>query len=328
MVGQSIQSMKQQVMVGPGQSTLEVVPLPQPGEGQLLVKIKYCGVCRSEYDAWRSAQAGRRFGHETMGHVVALGPGVEGFEIGDRVSGLVHPALAEYALYPAHHTCKVPDEIPDIDAILEPISCLVSAVSKLPLPILGDATAVVGCGYMGLGAISLLRLKGAGNIIAIDTRREALEDALRLGASEAYLPGDIPGEYFSVWENGCQGGLPLVSEWGGNNATLDLAGRLCAVGGSLGIGAYHSGERRLVDMQLWNYKAIQVLMAHERDMDHLFRCGKQGFDLMARGLWPFMGLSSKVYALDQFDLAMEESASKPGKFIKGIIDCTKLSNQK
>lgn len=319
--------MKQQVMLGPRTSALLDAPIPTPGKGEVLVKIKYCGVCRSEYEAWTTAQAGRRFGHETMGHIERVGEGVTGFAVGDRVSALGYPALAEYVVFKARHTCKMPDSIADEDAAIEPLSCLVSAVSKLPLPTLGDKTAVVGCGYMGLGAISLLKTKGAGAIIAIDTRQQALEDALRYGATEAYLPQDIPEKYFATWENGFSGGIGLVSEWGGNNATLDLAGRLCAINGTLGIGAYHAGERRLVDMQLWNYKAISIIMAHERDDDHLFRCGQQGYELMALGRWNFTGLRSKIYPLDQFDLAMEESATKPGGFIKGIIDCGRLSNE-
>ncbi len=313
--------MKQVVMAGPGRSVLEEVPVPDVGEGQILVRMKYCGVCRSEHDAWKEAKPGQRFGHEPVGTVAAVGSAVKGFRIGERATGLAHPALAEYVVFDAAHTVHVPDALSDEDAIAEPLSCLVSAVEKL-LPLhFGEPVAVVGCGYMGLGMLTLLRIRASGPIIAVDPRKEALENARRLGASETYLPGEVPEKYLAVWGNGCRGGLRVVTEWAESDASLELAGRMTAIDGVLGIGAYHTGGRRSVDMQLWNYKALSAVSLHERKQDYQTRCARQALDLLASGRWAFKGLKTRAYRLDQFDLAQEEIMTKPGGIVKGLIDC-------
>ena len=60
----------------------------------------------------------------------------------------------------AEKTVHVPDCLKDEDAISEPLACMLSAAMKLPIETLGDPVAVVGCGYMGLGMISLFRAMG------------------------------------------------------------------------------------------------------------------------------------------------------------------------
>ncbi len=315
--------MKQHYMVGPGRSALRDVPVPVPGGDEILVRMKYCGVCRSEHDAWREAMPGQRFGHEPMGVVERVGAGVTGFAPGDRVSGLLSPALAEYVLMPARYTVKVPDNIADEDATAEPLSCLVSAISRLPLAAFNDPVGVVGCGYMGLGAISLLKLKAAGPVVAVDVRPQALENARRLGADETYLPHEVPQKYLATWDRGCAGGLRVVTEWAESDESLALAARMTAIDGTLGIGAYHTGGNRSVDMQFLNYKAIAAVSLHERKADYQTRCCEAALAMLSSGRWAFRGLTHKAYRLDQFDLAQREIIDKPGGFIKGLIDCTK-----
>ena len=315
--------MKRCVMAGPGRSVLEEVPIPNIAADEVLVKMKYCGVCRSEHDAWREAAPGRLLGHEPVGTVARLGEQVTGFAVGDRVSGLSHPALAEYVVFKAEHTVKIPDEISDEDAMAEPLACLVSAIDKLPLCGFMRPSAVVGCGFMGLGAISLMKMKSAGPIIAVDVREEARENALRYGADEVYHPDEVPDKYLATWELGFDHGLPVVTEWAESEQALDQAGRMCAIGGVLGIGSFHSGGRRQVDLQLWNYKALRTISLHERDNARMVDCYRAAYALLASGRWDFLNLKHKVYRLDQFDLAQQEIITKPGGIIKGMIDCTR-----
>lgn len=315
-------TMKRCVMAGPGHSVLEEVAVPSIGPDEILVKMRYCGVCRSEHDAWRDAQPGRLLGHEPVGTVARLGEQVQGFALGQRVSGLSYPAMAEYVVFKARHTVAVPDTISDEDAMAEPLACLVSAIQKLPLYRFAAPVGVVGCGFMGLGAVSLLRMKNAGPIIAVDVREEARAQALALGAEEAYHPDEVPQQYLATWELGFEGGLGVVTEWAENEQALDLAGRMCAIDGTLGIGSYHSGGRRQVDMQLWNYKALTAISLHERDMDRMVACYRAAYELLASGRWAFLNLPHKVYRLDQFDLAQQEILTKPGGFVKGLIDCS------
>ena len=315
--------MKRCVMAGPGRSVLEEVPIPDIAADEVLVKMKYCGVCRSEHDAWREAAPGRLLGHEPVGTVARLGEQVTGFAVGDRVSGLSYPALAEYVVFKAEHTVKIPDEISDEDAMAEPLACLVSAIDKLPLRGFMRPSAVVGCGFMGLGAISLMKMKSAGPIIAVDVREEARENALRYGADEVYYFDEVFDKYLATWELGFDHGLPVVTEWAESEQALDQAGRMCAIGGVLGIGSFHSGGRRQVDLQLWNYKALRTISLHERDNARMVDCYRAAYALLASGRWDFLNLKHKVYRLDQFDLAQQEIITKPGGIIKGMIDCTR-----
>ncbi len=296
-----------------------------PNDDQILVKVKYCGVCMSEHYDWTVAEKGKTFGHEPVGLVAAVGKNVKGFKEGDRVSCLAGSAFCEYVLSNEISTFHIPENILDEDATLEPLICLLSAANKLKLPVLGDAVAVVGTGYMGLGMVTLLKqVKGAGKLVAVDIREEARENALKYGADEAYAPEEVPEEYLADLANISGRGFSLVSEWGETSESLDLAIRMTKMNGMLGLGAYHTGEKRLVDVQLLNIKSIDALSTHPRHTPEEFRVlGDHAIQLLSTGKWKYLNIPHKIYALNEFDLAHEEIATKPGHFIKGLIDCTK-----
>ena len=191
-------TMRQIVMEGPGKSRVMEVPVPQIGKGELLVRVTLSGICHSELYPWMTAKKGDTLGHESVGIVEKVGEGVEAFRPGDRVTGLGGGAFKEE------------------DAISEPLACLLSAAMKLPIETLGDPVAVVGCGYMGLGMISLFRAMGYGKITAIDKRPEALENALRFGATEVFTPDTIPEEYIMTFDT--MGKVDLSRD--GDNAPL------------------------------------------------------------------------------------------------------------
>ena len=163
--------MKQVVMVGPRKSEVIDVPIPEITDDQLLVKVTYTGMCHSEWYPWTVAQPGELFGHESVGVVARCGRNVTGFKEGDRVTGLGGGGLREFIVMEPEKVVHVPDNLKDEDAIVEPLACLLSAAVKMPLTTLGDSVAVVGCGYMGLGMISLFKAMGYGDIVAVDIRK-------------------------------------------------------------------------------------------------------------------------------------------------------------
>lgn len=319
--------MKKMIMAAPKKSVLVDVPAPEITENQVLVKVKYCGVCMSEHYDWSTAKQGRAFGHEPMGVVERVGAKVTRFFPGQRVSGVALEAFAEYVAFEEKNLVHVPDNVRDEDATVEPLACLVSAASKLPVAVPGDPVAVVGTGYMGLGMIALFKAMGAGRIIAVDVREEALENARRFGATEAYLPHQIPKGYLAPMSDIFGGGLPVVSEWGETDESLRIAGEMTQVDGILGIGAYHTGGNRSVDMQLWNVKALTAISTHERKEDFLMRCCQSAMDLLSSGLWQFTGLNTRIYGLDEFDQAHRDLEEKPDNVVKLLVDCTKWEKQ-
>jgi threonine dehydrogenase-like Zn-dependent dehydrogenase len=316
--------MKKLIMQGPKKASLVDVPMPEiVSPDHVLVKNRYCGVCMSEHYAWSTAEEGKSFGHEPIGTVVAVGDAVTKVKVGDRVSGLFW-GQAEYAIAKEADVFAIPDGLHDSDAILEPLSCLVSAVSKVRIPVVGDRVAVVGCGYMGCGAISLLKARGA-YVVAVDIRPESLEDAKRFGADEVYTPDQLPAHYKDVpGQNiGFQSaglGFKTVMEWGETNESLDLAINMTRMCGQLCIGAYHTGGKRLVDVQQLNVKAIDCLSTHPREVDINRTACQNAINMLMDGTWKFKNVPTKVYPIAKFDQAQEELETKYGKYMKAMVD--------
>lgn len=318
-------------MSGPKKSRIVEMPDVKPTDDEVLIKIKYVGVCRSEHYDWSTAKEGQAFGHEPMGVIAAVGKNVKGYQVGDRVSGLWGSMLPGGGALVQYHTAdprcstivKIPDNLRDVDAILEPLSCMLSAAAKVRIGVPGDEVCVVGCGYMGCGLVSLLKLKGA-RVIAVDVRPESLANAKRFGADETYLPDEAlrkfnpPGarDPYSI-------GFNVVMEWAESNESLDLAINLTRQCGQLCVGAYHTGPKRLVDMQQLGVKAIDLLNTHPREADLNRRSAINAVQLLSSGAWNYHHLPVKVFPMNGFDLANEEFETKHGKYMKAVIDMEK-----
>lgn len=319
--------MKALMMKGPKQSYLAEVNEPvivKPDH--LKIRLKYCGICMSEHYDWSTATEGKTFGHEPVGEVVEIGEGVTKFKVGDRVSG-VFQGNAQYVVSREHNVFKLPDNVSDEEGILEPLACLISAVSKVRMHYIGEKMAVVGCGYMGCGAISLLKKRGF-YVVATDICPESVANAMKYGADEAYLVDELPANSFYMPGSGLNfdgepGGFPLVMEWGETNESLDLAIRMTAQCGQLAVGAYHTGGKRLVDMQMLNVKAIDCLSTHPREME-LLRAGcRSAVQMMGANDWNYKHVPTKVYPISKFDQAHEELETKFGKYLKAVVDFTR-----
>lgn len=326
--------MKKMIMAGPRKTKIIEVPIPEINDNEMLVRVTLTGMCHSELYTWQTASEETELGHESIGVVEKLGANVKGFSIGDRVTGLGGGAYREYIVVDPKKMAHVPDSLKDEDAISEPLACLLSAVMKLPIKTLGDRVAVVGCGYMGLGCISLFKALGYGDIIAIDKRPEALENAKRFGATETYLPEEIPMPYFltfktmeniSLTRDGdnydiLTGGIPTVMEFSGTEDGLRLAGDLVQGHGRLGIGGYHNDGDRSIDYKLWNYKAITTINCHERRIDYEADLCRRCMALLERGIWNFSGVT-QVFDMKDFDKVSEMMENHTNGFIKGAFRC-------
>lgn len=322
-------------MQGPRTSSVVEVTEPNPTADQLLVKLTYTGMCHSEWYPWSTATKGDTFGHETVGVVAGVGANVQGFAIGDRVTGLGGGGYQEYIVMDPAKTFHVPANIANEDALVEPLACILAAATKLAPVTPGDTVAVVGTGYMGLGALSLFKAMGYGNIIAVDLREEARANALKFGATEVYHPSELPKGYRLDWEaigapdlkrdghavDLFHTGFDTVLEFAGSESALQLAGDMVCAHGRLGIGGYHNDGPRTIDYKLWNFKALTGINCHNRNISwELELCGKS-LDLLSKGIWHFTGLARHIYDMDEFDKANEDMASHRGGFIKGLVRC-------
>ena len=206
----------------PADIRVERVPVPEPGAGEVLLAVKACGVCGS--DISRVMETGTyRFptipGHEFTGEVVALGPGVDGVEVGlraavvplvpckrcdycsigeyhlcedyDYVGSRRDGAYAEYVAVPADNLLPLPESVDwELGAMTDPAAVALHAVRKLDLQA-GDRVAVFGAGPIGVFALQWARILGASQTFAIDVFPEKLRVAAGLGADRVINGRDV-----------------------------------------------------------------------------------------------------------------------------------------
>lgn len=260
-------------------------------------------------------------GHEVVGTVAATGSAVSGFEEGQRVTGLIYGGFADYAVAKNDLVIAAPDGISDEAVMGEPLSCMMSAIRRTSVD-LGDQIALIGLGYMGLLCLMALRLRGAREIIAIDPREDARNRALALGADKVMTAEEVSSpiilKTFDEIEKDF--GVDVVVEASGHPAALSLAGEMTKAHGLLSIVGYHQGGPRSIDMQMWNWKALSVLNAHERRSGYQMNCMKRGLDLIAAGRFDPGPLTTHRFRLDEVDRAFETVVQKPDGFVKAIVD--------
>ncbi len=193
---------------------------PQPGEHEVALRIRACGICGSDIHGWDGSSGRRRppliMGHEAAGEIVAVGPKVEKWRIGDRVTfdstiscgtcaycreGQVnlcenrrvvgvapaeyrqHGAFAEKLVLPERILYALPDTLSFTHAaMVEPVSIAVHAVQRVTIRPT-DTAVVVGAGMIGLFIIQVLRWAGARQIVAVDLADNRLAAARELGAT-------------------------------------------------------------------------------------------------------------------------------------------------
>jgi threonine dehydrogenase-like Zn-dependent dehydrogenase len=236
---------------------VETIDLPEPGSGEVLLKVRACGICGSDIHIVYEGVTPTAFqpitlGHEFSGEVAALGPDVADWRPGDRaaVSSLTYcgtcrhcrmgqeqiclerrvlgihlnGGLAEYAVVPAQNLARLPEQVPfDIGAILtDAVATPYHALTRRGRLLAGEAVAVIGCGGLGLHAVQLARLLGAGSVLALDISEVALERARERGADRA-IRVDRGDPLESIRGATAGLGVDLAVECLGRQSTIALA---------------------------------------------------------------------------------------------------------
>lgn len=302
---------------GPRTGQLVHQPAPDPGVGQVLVRVRANGVCASDLPTWATPQP--RYpvilGHEPAGEVVSTGPGVDLVE-GTLVTGRLVDSYADFVLADIRDVVEVPDGITVEQALGEPIGCVAEAFRRTPIQ-LADRIAVIGLGFMGLCLVQLLARSAAARLTAIDLREDARLLARQFGADDAYHPDELP-ERMHHGDGGPGRGLDVVVEATGTQPGLELATSLVRPHGTISILGFHQGVRQ-VDLQTWNWKAIDVVNAHVRDPELLARSTRAALELLAADRIDLRPLLTHRFPLDRVDDAFEALANKPPGFVKAVI---------
>jgi threonine dehydrogenase-like Zn-dependent dehydrogenase len=303
---------------------IQEVMKPQPGASQLRVRIEGSGLCGSNLPVWQ----GRPWfnyplepgapGHEAWGRVDAVGSAVQGVRVGERVALLSTHAFAEYDLADAGTVVTVPAGARIFPG--EALGCAVNAFCRSAVEKY-QSVAIVGIGFIGALLVQMAANSGA-RVIAISRRSFALETARRCGAELALPIGDTAETVHLVNELTEGRGCERVIEAAGEQQTLDLASQLIAVRGKLVIAGYHQDSPRTVDLQLWNWRGIDVVNAHERETAKYIDGMSRAAGMVACGSLNPEPLYTHGFNLDQAGDAFAALEERPDKFLKAWIRIT------
>ena len=265
--------MKAAQVVEPGRIEIEDVPLPEPGDGQVRVKIEGCGVCASNVppfegrDWFSYPMEPGRLGHEAWGTT----------DDGRRVATLVNTAYAEYVVADRDGLIDLPPTLEGLPFPGEPLACAMNIHDRTGHKA-GDVVLVVGVGF--LGAL-LARLYAADGCTVLATSRRA--EALPFAETADARPLDDHWPIIEWVKSNTEGrGADVVVECTGKQWPLDVCGDAVREMGRLIIAGYHQDGLRQVNLQTWNWKGLDVINAHEREAGRYVDGAAHAVDVAAR----------------------------------------------
>jgi threonine 3-dehydrogenase len=277
---------------------LQEVDTPKPGTNEVLIRIEKTGICGTDlhiynWDDWarRNIKTPRIIGHEFVGRIVDIGPGVKGYDVGDRVSAeghincgicrncragkrhLCHKAVgigggrdgafAEYLVMPAVNLWPIHDDIPsDIAAILDPFGNAIHCA--LSFDVVGEDVLITGAGPIGIMAAAACRFIGARHIVITDINDERLKLAEKMGVSKAV----------NVGRSSIEAAMKELQMSNGFDVGLEMSGNPTAFN-SMIKNMYHGGHIALLgflppDTEIsWDqfiFKGLQLKGVYGREM--------------------------------------------------------------
>jgi propanol-preferring alcohol dehydrogenase len=293
--------------------SIEEVPMPSPGVGEVLIKVIACGVCHSdlhlaggEWDMLRPiTKLPLVLGHEVAGTIAALGEGVSGFAIGDRVGVpwlhytcgecesclagretlcskqqvtgcTVDGGFAEFLTAKASHTAKLPDNLSFEQAA--PLLCAgltVHNAIKTAGVNAGQKVAIFGIGGLGHLAVQLAKVRGA-EVIAVDVADDKLQLARDCGA-DAVVNAAATQAYKEI-KKATAGGAHVVMVTSGSRAAYETALRSLRKGGTLSIVgmAPESVPLSTVAMVSGEYRIVASAVGTRQDLREVLRLAAEG----------------------------------------------------
>lgn len=315
--------MKVATVVKPGHIEIQEADIPIPGCGEVLIRMEGCGLCASNIppfegrDWFNYPLEKGGLGHEGWGFIESVGKDVRDIKAGDRVSALSYHAFAEYDVTPEAQVVKLPEDMISVPFPGEPLGCAMNIFRRSDIK-KGQQVAIIGIGFLGGLLIQLVKNAGA-EVIAISRRKTALELAKDLGA-DYIIPMD---DYWKIIEEvkGITNGkfCDRVIEATGKQWPLDLSGELTGIRKKLIIAGFHQDGPRQVNMQLWNWRGIDVINAHERDMAKYVEGMHDAVEAVEQKVLNPLPLFTHLFPFNKIQEAFETHLQKPGGFIKSLI---------
>ncbi|MGC8861961.1 MAG: NAD(P)-dependent alcohol dehydrogenase [Armatimonadota bacterium] len=322
-------------------------PVPDPGPGEVLVRIKSVGICASDLHYYRDGRIGSTvattpivLGHEASGVVERLGPDATGLAPGDRVA--IEPAkpcmrcewcrsghfnvcpgipffgtppvdgcLREFVTWPARLCLKVPESLSfDEIAMLEPLAIGIYAV-ELAEPKAYETVVILGAGGIGLSVVAAMKAAGISRVMVSEPLEARRSAALKMGASEVTIPDSAEVDVDSF--TGGRGADVVVECTGEDDAVRQMA-RLARILGRLvivGIPASDTYPFEASDARRKQLSAIFVRRSNQTT--------ERAIELVSKGKIDAAALATHRFPLERTAEAMELALSKSDGVIRAVV---------
>jgi threonine 3-dehydrogenase len=333
----------------PGAELVEV-PVPEPGPGEILLKVDAASVCGTDqhiylWNEWaaRRIRTPMTFGHEVAGHVVATGPEVHHITEGAFVSpeghvfcgfcpqcrkGRMHicerlrilgvdfdGGFAEYVVFPERNAWEVDPRIPpDVASIHDPFGNAVHTVfkDKGADDVVASTVVVLGCGPIGLFAVGVSRAAGARQVLAVEPNEFRRGLAKQMGADLVVDPA-VQDPVQAVLEATDGHGAEVVLEMSGVPSVIEQGTRMLAGAGRMGLLGLPTGPVTLDLTEQVIFKEARLFGVTGRK---IFSTWEQASTLLATGMVDPTPVITHRFGLEEFEEAFEVLASgRSGKII-------------
>jgi len=317
------EKMRAAIVTAPRSWRLASVERPQPQRAEVRIRLEGCGVCASNIPTWTGmpwtvypTEPGG-LGHEGWGVIDLVGEDVTQIAPGDRVAAVSYHAYAEYDVAPASAVVKLPPALNGVAFPGEALGCAMNIFRRSQIAP-GDTVAIIGIGFLG-GVLTRLIHQAGARVLAISRRPGSLHLATRMGAKGVIRMDEHQKVIERVREltNGrlCDSAIEAV----GKQWPLDLAAELVRERGRLVIAGYHQDGLRQVNMQLWNWKGLDIVNAHERDLEEYVAGIRFAIDAVTSGVLDLNVVLTHRFPLEDLGAALDNTDAHPEGFTKALL---------
>ena len=329
---------------------IDALPVPELEPEEVLLDVKACGICGSDihivYErVTPTAYSPITLGHEPSGVIGALGPEVENWKIGDRVT--VNPfltcgkcinclsgnsqiclyrrvigihtegGLAEFLKVPSKNLVHLPENIPfdqggiAVDAVATPFHAITNRGALRA----GEKVAVFGCGGLGTHGVQIARVCGASLVIAVDTMDSALERAKKVGADAVINPKrEKPTQKIKDLTEGK--GVDLAVEFIGLKQTIEQALGCVRIGGRMVVVGLGPEEISLPPPSSFVRTELSFLGSYGSTTSEI----QNVIDLVASGKLNLSESITERFALEEVNKGLDHLHKKIGNPIRIVIE--------